>query len=329
MRKTFSCYIIGETSLCIQCAAEVLKEGHKILGIVSPDNNAHQWALSNGIPYIASIQEFELFDASKTCDYLFSIVNSYILPSSIINLPRYYAINYHDAPLPKYAGVHATSWAILNNEGTHGVSWHLMEVVVDAGNMLKQVMFPLEENETALSLNLKCYIYALDTFKELIQALAQESILGVKQDLSNRSYFSSHQKPLNFGFLCWNSSAENINREYRAMTFGDYPNAFESFKILINQKIYIPTTLHILSTQSQCAPGTIVKITKNKIQLATTTHDIHLAGFRILSGKYYTIEDVVKETGITSGSQLNNISKKVLSLISFGYIPRRLRRNMA
>ena len=72
-------------------------------------------------------------------DFLFSIVNSQILFPSLLKLPREFAINFHDALLPKYAGVHATSWAIFNQEKTHGITWHVMSEIVDSGDILKQV----------------------------------------------------------------------------------------------------------------------------------------------------------------------------------------------
>lgn len=131
MKKMFSCYIISETSLGLQCAIEIVKEGHKLLGIISTHDETCSWAKKNNIPSIASIIEFEKLNPYKEFDYLFSIVNSQILPVSVLQFPRVCAINYHDSPLPKYAGVNAISWAILNQEKTHGITWHKMTEQVD------------------------------------------------------------------------------------------------------------------------------------------------------------------------------------------------------
>ena len=60
---------------------------------------------------------------SNQFDYLFSIVPNKIFSEEILKLPRRFAINFHDAPLPKYAGLNATTWAILNNEKSHGITW--------------------------------------------------------------------------------------------------------------------------------------------------------------------------------------------------------------
>ncbi len=83
------------------------------------------WANQQGIPHFSHISELK---GSSSCDYLFSIVNEYTLPNSILKLAKHFAINYHDSLLPKYAGMHATSWSILGNEEWHGVSWHVIRL---------------------------------------------------------------------------------------------------------------------------------------------------------------------------------------------------------
>jgi methionyl-tRNA formyltransferase len=203
VRKNFSCYIINETSLGLQCAEALFKEGHEILGMISTHKDTVAWVTKQNIPLYSSLEDFKASTSSKTFDYLFSIVNRKIIKKELLAYPRAAAINYHDAPLPKYAGVHATSWAILNNEPFHGISWHLMNEMTDGGGILKQVTFPLDKDETALTLNLKCYSHALESFRILIQELVKGSLIEKKQDLTKRSYFARDQKPNNLGFLCW------------------------------------------------------------------------------------------------------------------------------
>ena len=73
-----------------------------------------------------------------------------ILPKRVLELPRRCAINYHYAPLPKYAGPYATSWAIMQGERVHGVTWHAMIELVDAGDILKQYLFEIDEGAGVL-----------------------------------------------------------------------------------------------------------------------------------------------------------------------------------
>ena len=312
-KKAFDCYIICETSLGVECAKELLKEGNKLLGIVSADLKNQQWATQHNIRYFSSVKEFKKNITTQSFDYLFSIVNNHILPQSLLQLPRYCSINYHDALLPKYAGIHATSWAILNNERIHGITWHIMNEVVDSGNILRQSNFNLDIGETALSLNLKCYSHALDAFKKLIKDLVVHggSIATKSQDLKNRSYFSFYKKPPSFGFIRYEHSAKKTDQLYRALNFGNYPNTLSSFKILIGQNVYNPVNLETLDTKSQAIPGTIVNITDRSIQISTKTQDIRLSHFRTLTGDLCTIEYIIRNNSISIGHALTEPSKKL------------------
>lgn len=65
---------------------------------------------------------------------------------------------------------------------------------VDAGDILKQATVTAEDNETALSLNLKCYEHALLTFPKLVDELSTGKYQRIPQDLSLRSYLPSTKR---------------------------------------------------------------------------------------------------------------------------------------
>src|SRR2546429_9374873 len=161
----FSCFIIGEGTLPIRCAEILLERGHAIYGMISADLTVHDWARERGIPRIApKNKDIVTFLSQHPFDYLFSIINTSVLSQQVLALPRRGAINFHDAPLPRYAGSHATSWAILQGERAHGATWHAMTELVDAGDIFKQALFAIDDGETALTLNAKCYDAAISSF---------------------------------------------------------------------------------------------------------------------------------------------------------------------
>jgi methionyl-tRNA formyltransferase len=94
----------------------------------------------------------------------------------VLALPQKGAINFHDGPLPRYAGLYATSWALLHGEEQHGVSWHTMLADIDAGEILKQQLFPISAEDTAFDLNVKAYEAAIASFTELVDELAPAPI---------------------------------------------------------------------------------------------------------------------------------------------------------
>jgi methionyl-tRNA formyltransferase len=66
---------------------------------------------------------------------------------------------------------------------------------VDAGDILKQVTFPISLEETHKSLRSKCYIAAMRAFRELLIELKEERYTRRPQDLSKRTFYKSSQLP--------------------------------------------------------------------------------------------------------------------------------------
>ena len=84
----------------------------------------------------------------------FLIVADYgkILPKSLLDLPKYTALNIHHSLLPKHRGPSPAPAAILAGEKISGVTIIKMTEEVDAGDILIQQEYELAPNETTDSL---------------------------------------------------------------------------------------------------------------------------------------------------------------------------------
>jgi len=300
----FTCYLIGEDNLLIQCAEMWLNKGHCILGVVSTLPGIKSWAFKNQIPYFDSLKAVEVMMTESKFDYLFSIINPHLIPASLLKQPRQIAINYHDSLLPRYAGVHATSWALLNNEKIHGVTWHVMTERMDEGDILKQAEINIEDHETALSLNLKCYQLAMTTFAELVDELDAKKIQRKTQDFTQCNYYSLNQKPPGNGWINWNSSAEDIDRLYRALSLGQYTNRLSLPKFMLGEQIFVIDRLQILKSYQQASPGTILELSSDKWRVATMTQEISLLQISSLEGYPCPLVDMAKRYCLKIGSRL-------------------------
>lgn len=304
----FSCYLIGEDSLLISCASLLLESKHNILGIISSNFSIHQWAKQKRIPYYSCLKSAKNALKKEKFDYLFSIVNSQILPKEILRLPQKFAINYHDSPLPRYAGVHATSWAILSNEPTHAITWHVVDELVDAGDILKQVSFSISKTETVFTLNLKCYQKAVEAFSELIVELSNSSYQRIPQDMSERTYNAYSKKPSGNGCINWRDSAENIERICRALQFGKHKNDFALPKIKINKGFFLLHKIQISDQISHHRSGTIVKISDGAWHIATSTKNIIIKQIKTITGGNINLKTVVENYKLKEGGSLPLIS---------------------
>lgn len=215
--------IIGQTAQPVQFANLLLKAGHEVVAACSPDDDLKNWAHANHVAHQSDLKAFGECCEVARIEYLFSIVNYRMLPKPLLSLPSKLAINYHDGPLPKYAGLYSTTWAILNEEKFHGITWHVMEELADVGDILKQVMFPIDGKETAASLNMKCYLAAARSFRELLTELAAGTYTRIPQNLSGRTYFGA-RAPLPEVAPSW--SKEHLDAYRRAVDFGASVNPF-------------------------------------------------------------------------------------------------------
>jgi methionyl-tRNA formyltransferase len=188
--------LIGSHEMAVQCAKTLLENGFDIAGIHSPDAPLREWAAANNQLFLDPFEEFRQWAESIAFDYLFSVVNFRILPASMLRAARCLAINYHDAPLPKYAGTHSCRWALHNREATHGITWHVMTDHVDGGDILRQATFPIAADDTLQRLHQKCYLSAMQTFAVLLADLKTDSFTRVPQDLSQRTYYTRASRAL-------------------------------------------------------------------------------------------------------------------------------------
>ncbi len=300
-KKAFTCFIIGEDSLLIRCSELLLEGGHEIYGIVSENSVISNWVRDKNIKLIQP--EADLFHElqQKPFDYLFSIVNLKILGNEILNLPRKFAINFHDGPLPKYAGLNAPSWAIMNQETQYGITWHLMSAEVDKGDIVKKVTFEIAKDENVVSLNAKCFEAAIDGFTELIHELAEGKIQFQKQNINERTYFSKTQRPANACTIDWDCTAEQIYAKCRALDFGNYANPFGLPKIILRNEFFIVKNLEILDRISTTKPGTITSLNDRSIYISTKSHDIAIYIVTTIDGQDVTLAELIRKFNLKVG----------------------------
>lgn len=218
-QNSITCIVVGEGNLPQKCM-DILKEhGISIQALVSGD----EWLISENasemFPKYRNLSNLSVFEP---VDYIFSINNSLILKKQFTSLARIMAINYHDAPLPRYAGMYASNWAILNGETEHGVSWHEVVDQIDAGDVVASQLIPVLPNDTALSINTRCFEASLKSFGELVTSIANQKLTPVAQNLSNRTYYPLAARPENFGLITSDRSAKSIDTLIRATNFSSH-----------------------------------------------------------------------------------------------------------
>ena len=300
---TFSAILVGEGALLIPCAEILLRYGHHVQTIVSANDAVRTWAREQQIR-CASRQDDVLSSMDgQPFDYLFSIANLSVIPPRILALPRLGAINFHDGPLPRYAGLHATTWAILNQETSHGVTWHEMSETVDTGAILEQSIVALAPDETAFTLNRKCFTAGIDTFEQLIKALGDRSVRAVPQRLSERTYFAKLARPAAQACIDWTLPADTLAAFVRSLDFGPYPNPLDVPKVVCGGQVFLAPTLKVLPASAESPPGTVLGVDGNSVRVATSTTQAVIPQLLAITGQSVDIAT----TGIAAGDRFETL----------------------
>jgi natural product biosynthesis luciferase-like monooxygenase protein len=276
----FSCVVMGNESLLIQCADRVLQGGDRIAAVVTRNADIRAWAVHQGIPVEAPGERLGDRLAGVHFDWLFSIANLSVIPRAVLDQARHGAINFHDGPLPKHAGLNAPVWAILQGEKRHGVTWHMIEGGIDEGDIVKQKLFDMGPNETALTLNTRCYEAAMESFSELLTDLRGPGLKRVPQDLSQRSYHARLDRPAAAARLDFTQPAEALVALVAALDHGTYWNPLSCPKLEAGGRVLLVSQAAIEAQAGSAAPGEVVEATPAGLVVGTASTPVRLTGLR-------------------------------------------------
>lgn len=266
----FSSLLQGSDTLTIQCGAMVIEAGHSIAGVVTNDQRVRDWAQETGLPVFTSGAE-----CPGTVDWLLSIANTDVIPEDVLAKATHGAVNFHDGPLPRYAGLNAPVWALMQGEATHGITWHVIEGGIDEGRIVAQRMFDVSTDDTALTLNAKCFSAAIDCFDEVLAALAAGLPNATTQDLSTRSYFGLHDRPFAGGALDFDAPAADIVRTVRALYHGDYRNSLSVPKLVLGDRVVLVRQAELADGDGE--PGTVLAADTKSVTIAAATGAVRLS----------------------------------------------------
>jgi natural product biosynthesis luciferase-like monooxygenase protein len=279
------CVLVGNESLLVQCAAILKARGHRVCAVVSHAPEVRTWAEREGITLLSPGPGLDtrLADAQPDgFDWLFSIANLTLLPESVLAMARGGAVNFHDGPLPRHAGLNAPVWALIEGEAQHGITWHLIEEGVDSGDIVEQVMFDIAADDTAFSLNARCYASAIESFPAVMAGIESGAPNRRAQDLSLRSLHRRDDRPPFGGLLDFRQPAANVARLVRALDHGGYWNPLTLPKIKTDKGVF--AVAHASEENHNGAPGVVLAADAEGVVVACGTGSVRLGGLSCLQG---------------------------------------------
>ncbi len=304
----FSCVFVGRGALLAACADLWSKRGHAVTAVVSTCPEAFRWAAAHTVPVLTSGPDLATDLGRVPFDFLFSVVNHAITAPAVLACPRQGAFNYHDSPLPEFAGFNATAWAILRGKNTHGVTWHRMTDTVDGGGIIIQRRFDIADDDTAFTLSAKCSEAGVLGFSALLDQIETGDISESAQKTGG-SFNRRSDRP-DVAVLTYDRSAAELQALVRALTFGPEDNWMTTPKLQIGSSFYVIREAAVIESAIG-TPGEILAIGEHGIDLGTAQGILRVSELTTLGGQAVTTSDLSARHGLHVGDQVSGLAPAV------------------
>ena len=156
---------MGTPDFAKESLEKIIEKGHEIVGVVAPPDRpkgrgmkmiacpVKDFAIEKNLKIfqpekIVNNKEFKNEIKNLNPDLICVVSYGKILPKSFLEIPKKGCINVHPSLLPKYRGAAPIQWAILNGDKTTGVTIMYMNEKMDAGDIIIQKEFEIDQNET-------------------------------------------------------------------------------------------------------------------------------------------------------------------------------------
>lgn len=313
---------MGTPEIAVPTLEKLINSKHEVLAVITqPDQKSgrgmslrfspvKQTAMDHSIECLQpeKISNPEFMDKLESYGADIFAVAAYAqkIPDRILEMPRFGCINMHPSLLPKYRGSGPLRGPILNGDSISGVTVMKLCSEWDAGDILIQESFPMEEKETQESLEKKCSLLGADLMLKAVDGLESGTIVPVPQDHSKASYIKQISKEA--GQIDFKDSAVNIERLIRSCI--PWPSAFTTF----NGKTFKIWDADVVSELPQNAadpqddpeteqkPGTVAYSDKRRILIRTGNEYLSPLIVQMEGKKRMTMEEFLRGKKIAAGT---------------------------
>ncbi len=233
---------MGTPAFAVPILDRILQEGHNILAVVSqPDKpsgrgkkvlfgETKKFAIEKSLNIMQPIKvrepEFILQLKSFNPDIIIVAAYGQILPTEILEMPKYGCINVHGSLLPKYRGAAPIQRCIINGDKTTGITIMKMAEKMDAGDMILKEEIPIESCDNYQTLHDKLADLGAKSIVDALKLIEMGLETYEKQDEELVTYAPMITKQT--GNIDWSLSNSDIINLIRGLN--PSPGAYTSFK---------------------------------------------------------------------------------------------------
>ncbi len=230
---------MGTASFSLEVFKMLIDEGYRIVGVVTqPDkrvgrkkvltmSEVKEEALKYDIPIIqpAKIRNDYQAVLDLKPDMIITAAYGQIIPKALLDYPRYGCINVHASLLPKYRGGAPVHRCIINGDNLTGVTIMYMAEKMDAGNIIKQEVVPIYDNDNVGKLYDRLSVIGASLLKKTLPSIFDKSNESIPQDESQVTYaynLTREDEKIN-----WNLTSKQVYNQVRGTN--PWPGSYTTY----------------------------------------------------------------------------------------------------
>jgi len=265
----------GTPEFSIPCLAALLDSKHEICAVYTqPDRPAGRGqklhaspvktlALQHNIPVYqpSSLKSLKIQNEIKLlhADIMIVVAYGLLLPKAVLEIPRLGCVNIHASLLPRWRGAAPIQRALLAGDRKTGISLMKIGTGLDTGDVFKQSLCDISDDETGQSLHDKLSTLGAQVLIETIDSI--EDLTAIPQNDELATY--AHKLEKSEAQLDWQQSAVQLDRKIRA--FNPWPVAQTEIR---GEKLRI-WAAQVLAEKTTQTAGTLVRCQRSGIDVAT------------------------------------------------------------
>ena len=302
---------MGNPQFALPTLTALLSSQHDVVGVVSnppkpmgrgrilKSTAIGKFAKENNLNLLQSstLKSDELYNQLSVLNPdVFVVVAFQILPKSLIDLPKFGALNLHASLLPKYRGAGPIQWSLMNGDKTSGITVFQIMPSVDTGDILLQEKTDIFPKDNMLTLGTRLSTIGANLVVKALDGIQAGSLKPIMQNNNHATHAPKITKEMTI--INWSWAADKIHNWVRGLS--PHPGMSTTWK---GKRMRIFNT-RVVDKDVILGVGIVSKADSEEIFVDTGKHLLAFSEIQLEGKKRMNVSDFMKGNNIQIGDKL-------------------------